>query len=221
MQAKDNAEPALARLCETYREPLLGYLRRTGYDYHAAADHLQGFFEQLLRRRFLENVGREKGKFRTFLICSLKNYLRDQHERESAAKRGGGQRIESLDETDANGAPIYQTVDACPTPDVEFDRAWAKLLIANALTQLECECGHAGKGALFAALRPCLQAEPGSASYQQVGQRLGMAEGAVKVAAHRLRGRLAVLLRGAVMQTIDDEQDWREELGYLISLFGR
>ena len=157
------------------------------------SDHLQSFFEQLLRRNFLENVGREKGRFRTFLICSLKHYLRDQRQKEMATKRGGGQQLQSLEAADTEGRPLCQPAAAGPAPDVEFDRAWARLLLSKALGQLEQECVQAGKGALFAALRPCIQADPAALGYAAIGQRLGMTEGAVKVAVHRLKARLGAV----------------------------
>jgi len=219
-QAKIEGEPALSELCVTYQGPLLRYLRNLGYDQDSAADHLQGFFEQLFRRRFLENLGSEKGRFRTFLICSLKNYLRDHHDRKSAAKRGGGGYIGSLEETTEDGGPIHQPAWDGPAPDVEFDRAWARHLLARVMKQLESECEQAGKAPLFLAVCPNLQAEVGAPSYEQIGQRLGISEGAVKVAVHRLKGRLAVLVRTEIMRTVGGDQEWQEEMRYLMGLFG-
>jgi RNA polymerase sigma-70 factor (ECF subfamily) len=205
---REDGDAALSRLLPAYRGPLFGFLQSLGYDYHTASDHLQSFFEHLLRRSFLENVGREKGRFRTFLICSLKHYLRDQWQREVATKRGGGRYIESLEAADSEGKPLRQAAAAGPSPDVEFDRAWARRLLSKALDQLEQECVQAGRGALFMALRQCIQADPGAPSYLAVGQRLGMTEGAVKVAVHRLKGRLGQLVRDEVMQTVEGKEEW-------------
>lgn len=221
LKAKEDGGPALSTLCSAYRGPLFGFLQSLGYDYHAASDHLQGFFETLLRRNFLEGVGREKGRFRTFLICSLKNYLRDQRLKEMAVKRGGDQAVESLDATDTEGRPLWQPAAAGASPEVEFDRVWARLLLRKALDRLELECAQAGKGEVFEALRPSIQADPAAASYLAIGQQLGMTEGAVKVAVHRLKGRLGHLVRDEVMQTVEGREEWREELRYLISLFGQ
>jgi RNA polymerase sigma factor (sigma-70 family) len=219
--AKGKAEPALARLYESYREPLLNHLGGLGYNQDEASDHVQGFFAHLLRRDFLENVGQGKGKFRSFLLGSLKHYLHDQWDRQHALKRGGGTPTQSLDEADEDGAPIIQPPDDHAAPDVEFDRSWANAVVSNALSQVERECRDLGKADLFAALQPMLNAEPDGATYEEIGQRLGMSEAAVKVAAHRLRSRLGVLIREEVRQTVSNEQDLGEELRYLISLFGR
>ncbi|HOX55696.1 MAG TPA: sigma-70 family RNA polymerase sigma factor [Candidatus Paceibacterota bacterium] len=221
LQAKGKMQPGLAKLCAMYREPLLTHLRSLGYGHHDASDYVQGFFADLLRRDFLNNVEREKGKFRSFLLCSLKNYLHDQWDRQQALKRGGGVCVKSLDEEDEDGQPVVEPPDHHTGPDIEFDRAWANAVVARALSRTEQECRESGKGELFAALQPMLNAEPDGATYAEIGQRFGMSEGAVKVAAHRLRSRLGALIRDEVRETVSNERELEEELRYLIELFAQ
>lgn len=219
LRAREKSESALAALCETYRRPLLTWLRIQGYAPEQAEDAVQGFFAHILSRAFLENVAREKGSFRTFLLRCLKNYLRDEYHRQTAAKRGGTHAPLSLDETDGEGQKVREPAANGAAPDREFDRAWAKAVIANALIRLEAEYASQGNSALCAELKPAMSVDDNAPSYAQIASRLGMSEGAVKVAAHRMRNRLATIIRNEVSQTVANESDLEEEVRYLIQLF--
>ncbi len=221
LRARDQSGAALETLCQSYRRPLLVWLRSRAKSPSDADDLVQGFFAHLLKRNFLRNVSREKGKFRTFLLKSLKRYLRDEYDKESAIKRGGGRIPESLEETDGMGTPVHQPAADGEAPDREYDRAWALTVLANALRQLELECARAGHEALCAALQPVMFADETASSYRQIGESLGMSEGSVKVAAHRIRTRLKGLIREEVLQTVADEAQLSQEIRYLINLFGR
>jgi RNA polymerase sigma factor (sigma-70 family) len=218
--ARDSSGAALGKLCESYRQPLLVWLKNRNYTSHDAEDLLQGFFLQLLDRNFLNSVAQDKGKFRTFLLKCLKNYLNDQHDKFSAAKRGAGKALASLDET-ADGLRVYEPAGHEASPDLEYDRAWARTVLRNAVTRLERDCARQGHQALYSALQPVMLADENAAPYREIGQTLGMTETAVKTAAHRIRIRLRGLIREEVLHTITNEQDLEQEVRYLIELFAR
>ncbi len=221
LQARDQSETALNSLCADYREPLIVWLRCRQYPEHDAKDLVQGFFAHLLTRDFLANVSPDKGRFRTFLLTSFKHYICDQHDKASAGKRGGGQRVESLEETDGQGQHLHEPSTPGAGPDLEYDRAWARTVLANALRRLEAQYDNRGNLALCSALEPVIFADETAFPYRNIGAGLGMSEGAVKVAVHRIRAELRELVRDEVLQTVACEQDWEQEVRYLISLFGR
>jgi RNA polymerase sigma-70 factor (ECF subfamily) len=221
LRAKDKSEAALDSLFGQYRGPLLIWLLRQGYTGPDAEDVLHGFMHSLLHREALSGVASENGKFRTFLLKCLKNYLRDEHDRAIAAKRGGGRAVESLDQTDETGRIIHEPASDDPAPDVEYDRAWAESVLANSLRRLQDETGVQGHAALYAAIEPVMFCDDTASPYREIGVKLGMSEGAVKMAASRIRTRLKGLVREQIMQTVANEQDWQEEVRYLIQLFAR
>ena len=220
-RAQDKSEIALNSLFSSYRDPLLVWLRARNYSHHDAEDLVQGFFASLLRHDFLKKLSREKGRFRSFLITSLKNYLNDVRDKANAGKRGGGHSPDSLQETDDQGQPLHDPASSSATPDVEFDRAWAQAVLAKSLRQLQSECARTGHAALAAALEPVMFADETAAPYREIGERLGMSENALSTAAHRLRTRLRGILRDEILQTVDNEADFQDELNYLRSLFGK
>jgi RNA polymerase sigma factor (sigma-70 family) len=221
LRARDQSEAAMARLFDQYREPLLVWLRMQGCSQPDAEDLLHGFLEGMLRRQAFRDVASEKGRFRTFLIKCLKNHVRDELDKKMAAKRGGGQAIASLDQTDGQGTAINQPASVDATPDLEYDRAWAKSVLDNSFRKLEEECARQRQPALYAALEPVIFCDDTASPYREIGAGLGMSEAAVKMAASRVRARLRELVREEVMQTVANQQDWQEEVRYLIQLFGR
>ena len=220
-RAQDNSETARDSLFASYRNPLLVWLKANNYSHHDAEDLVQGFFVSLLRHDFLKQLTPEKGRFRSFLKQSLKNYLNDMRDKQNALKRGGGQTPDSLQETDDQGQPLHDPAASAATPDVEFDRAWAQAVLANSLRQLQTECARTGHAALCAALESAMFADETAAPYREIAGRLGMTEGAVAVAAHRIRARLRAILREEILQTVDNEADFQDELNYLRSLLGK
>jgi RNA polymerase sigma factor (sigma-70 family) len=220
-RAQHNSATALNHLFVQYREPMIVHLLGKQHTRDEAEESVQGFCVHLLKKDFLVNVAEQKGKFRTFLLTALNNYLRDQIDHARAIKRGEGRVPESLDEVDADGVPNLSPVSPGLTADLEYDKAWAQTVLRNSLRRLEEESTHSGHGSLCRALEPVLFDDETSPSYREVAAQLGMTEGAVKVAAHRLRQRLRGLIREEIMQTVCDEAELEEELAYLISLFGR
>jgi DNA-directed RNA polymerase specialized sigma24 family protein len=209
----------MAAVYDAYREPLVLYLLCLGHKPEDAADLLQGFFADLLRRDAPRGISPRKGRFRTFLITALKNYLSDQRDRLNAMKRGGGQTPLSVDELLARGGIDRALVDR-KGPDWAYDKAWANAVLKAALSQLESEMARADKSPLFAALAPVLYQDTGTAPYREIAARLRTTEGAVKMAAKRVRDRLGVLIRQHVQATVADSRELEAELGYLIELLG-
>jgi RNA polymerase sigma-70 factor (ECF subfamily) len=202
---------ALATLCETYWYPLYAFTRREGYSPEQAEDLTQGFFERFLEKNYLGDVRRERGKFRSFLLASLKHYLSNQRDRDRALKRGGGKPILSLD---AELAESQYRLDPGHdlTPDKVFERRWAMALLDRVLRRLQEEQEAAGKGEQFARLSSHLTRERGGESYREVAEHLGMTEGAVKVAVHRLRRRFRKVLREEISETVAGEDQIDEEI---------
>jgi RNA polymerase sigma-70 factor (ECF subfamily) len=218
-RARNQSSRALNELFTLYRQPLLSYLAARGYGHQDAEELVQGFCAHLLERDFLANVTPVKGRFRTFLLTSLQNYLRDEHDRVTARKRGRGRVPLSLDETGENHERLHTPVAPTPTADRAFDQAWARTVLDRALRGLARECASTGHGPLLEALEPALFADETSPSYRQIAQRFGMTEGAVKTAAYRFRARLNGLIREEILQTVRSAAEWKDEVRYLISLF--
>ena len=211
------ADEALERLCRTYWWPLYGFVRRNGYQPEEAQDLTQGFFAVLLERRDLDVVRSEKGRLRSYLLVSLKNFLAKAHRREMATKRGEGRALVSLDELLAReraGAELSDNL----TADRVYERRWALTLLEQVLTRLENEYKRAGNAQLFECLEEFLSDEPGHRSHAEIALQLGMTENAVKQAFHRLRRRYRELLRDEIAQTVSVPGDVEDELRHFISV---
>jgi RNA polymerase sigma factor (sigma-70 family) len=209
------ASQALATLCENYWFPLYAFVRRAGYSAEDAQDLTQEFFARLLAQRFLTNVDRQKGRFRSFLLATLKHFLADQWDRDHAQKRGGRQTIISFDSLDAETRYRLEPASNL-TPEKMFEKQWALSLLEQVLSRLHAEMVALGNSELFEALKDALTGVR-SGTYAALGAELGMSEGAVKVAAHRLRRRYRDLLREEIAQTVASAEEIDEEIRYLLS----
>ncbi len=205
------SDVALATLCETYWYPLYAYVRRQGHDSVEAQDLTQGFFARLLEKEYLRQVHRERGRFRSFLLTSLKHYLLNEWDRDRAAKRGGGRRQFRLDfET---GESRYRLEPAEEeTPESIFEKQWALALLSRVQDALREEFRAVGKEDHFDRLSVWLTGETKSTSYCELAVGLGTTEGAVKVAVHRLRKRFRERLREEIAQTVASEADIDDEI---------
>jgi RNA polymerase sigma factor (sigma-70 family) len=211
------ADEALEKLCRTYWWPLYGFVRRQGYGPEEAQDLTQGFFMLLLERRDLDVVRREKGRLRSYLLVSLKNFLAKARRRELTLKRGEGQPLVSLEDLLARERADLEPADSL-TADRIYERRWALTLLDQVLTRLESEYRSAGNAKLFDCLKEFLSDEPGRRSQAEVAAERGMTENAVKQAFHRLRQRYRQLLRDEIAQTVAVPGDVEDELRHFISV---
>jgi RNA polymerase sigma factor (sigma-70 family) len=212
------SDGALEELCRTYWFPLYAYVRRRGHSKADAEDLTQSFFARLLEKKFLKNLDGEKGKFRAFLLAALKHFLANEWDKSQAQKRGGGAANLSLDwQTADTKFQVAATNE--PSPDQAFDREWALALLAKVIGRLQKECEAEGKAKLFEQLKIFLMAGKRETAQSGVAQTLGMEEGAVRVAVHRLRKRYRALLRDEIAQTLADESQVDEEMRALFGAF--
>src|SRR6202171_4425123 len=195
------AEAALEKLCRAYWWPLYGFVRRQGHSPEEAQDLTQGFFAMLLERRDFESVRREKGRLRSYLLVSLKNFLAKAHRREMAVKQGEGQSLVPLDELLARERADLEPAHTL-SADKIYERRWALTLLEQVLARLEDEYRVAGNAPLFEQLKELLADEPGRPSQADIAHGLGMTENAVKQAFHRLRQRYRELLNEEIANTV-------------------
>jgi RNA polymerase sigma factor (sigma-70 family) len=210
-----HAARAMSELCRTYWYPLYAFLRRKGHEAHEAEDLTQEFFTRLLAPHFLDNIDRRKGKFRSFLLASLKHFVSDERDRATAQKRGGGRAVVSLDSLDAETRYRLEPAQDL-TPEKMFDKQWALSVLEQVLSRLRAELIAEGKERAFEALKGVLTGVRGG-NYAAVAAELGVSEGAVKVAAHRLRRRYRALLREEIAQTVAGPEEVEDEIRYLLA----
>jgi RNA polymerase sigma-70 factor (ECF subfamily) len=216
--ASPQAARALEELCRTYWYPLYAYVRRRGYDSHEAEDLTQEFFARLLAKNYLADVDREKGKFRSFLLASLKHFLANEWDRAQAKKRGGSHTHVSLDARLAETRYRSEAADEL-SADKLLDRQWAIALLEQVLARLSAEYTAADKGEVFEQLKNSLTGTKDSIPYVTVASKLGTTEGAVKVAVHRLRQRYRKLLREEIAHTVASPAEIDEEIRHLFAAF--
>jgi RNA polymerase sigma factor (sigma-70 family) len=210
------AKAALSDLCAAYYAPVFAFVRRNAPDEDSARDLTQEFFARLLAGGGIDTVDPQRGRFRSFLLGAVKHFLSDMRDHDRRLKRGAGQPIESLDaETDTT--PGLQAPELKATaPDREFDHKWALTLLDRALAAMAREYNEAGNAAHFEALKPWLSGDAGNLSQAQAACQLGINEGAVKVAIHRLRRRLRDVIKHEISQTVRDRADIDREMHDLL-----
>ena len=221
MMAQHRSSPdgreAFARLCEKYWYPLYAHARRLEPDAHTAMDLTQGFFEKALEKNYIADVDPARGRFRTFLLTSFTNYIRNEWDKTQTIKRGGGTNLLSLDSAELERRYLQEPADS-QTPQQMFDRTWAETLLGRVLTELENEYKESGRGEVFAELKQFLIAgttEP----YGEVSKRLGMTASATKTAVHRLRSRYRERLCAEVVDTTTDGNHVDDEIRCLFNAF--
>jgi RNA polymerase sigma-70 factor (ECF subfamily) len=213
------ARAALEQLCRAYWHPLYHFVRRRGYGPEDAQDLTQGFFARLLEHHAVASASRERGRFRSFLPGSLKNFLADEWDKAQAQKRGGG-RVLPLDFAEEESR-LDQTQVESVTPETAYERRWAIALLEQVYQRLEAEFRQQGRAEHFAALRVALAGERGAVPYAELGRRLGMTEAAVKMAVKRLRQRYRELLRETIADTVSEAGEIDDELRYLQQILAR
>lgn len=218
--SEGEARAALERLCSIYWQPLYSFVRHRGWDPEEARDLTQAYFAELLAKDFLADVDAAKGRFRSFLFASMRNFLAHQRDRAATLKRGGGATTLSLDLEGAEASYALQA-GAAMTPEEVFERRWAMTVLARAMGRLREEQTAAGKAQQFGALRPYLTSIEPQVPYREVAAGLGMTEGAVKVAVHRMRRRFGQCLRRELEETVATPGDIDDELRHLLAVLRR
>ncbi|MCW5550754.1 MAG: sigma-70 family RNA polymerase sigma factor [Verrucomicrobiae bacterium] len=214
------AADALEQLCRTYWYPLYAFLRREGRSPHDAQDLTQEFFARLLQRNFLEKVGPLKGKFRSFLLAALRNFVCDEWDKARAEKRGGGQTFISLDDHHAEEMYLHEP-DPGTSAEQVFEQRWALILLGRALARLREEFIPAGRMDEFDQLKVFLSTPTRDGAYDTVAAKLGLAADTVAVKVHRLRQRYGELIRAEIADTVANPADVEEELQCLFNAVGR
>ena len=210
------AKAALSDLCAAYYAPVFAFIRRSALNEDVARDLTQEFFARLLARQGIDHVDRERGRFRSFLLGAVKHFLADMRDQAHRQKRGAGRSLASI-ESETDSSPGLQLADPkVPSPDREFDRKWALTLLDRVLALLAQEHEVSGRGDHFETLKPWLTGDTEGISQAEAAIKLGMNEGAVKVAIHRLRRRFRELMKNEIGRTVSDGAQVDAELHYLL-----
>jgi RNA polymerase sigma factor (sigma-70 family) len=211
------AQAALASLCQAYWYPLYAYVRRRGYDAPDAQDLTQEFFARLLQQHWLQQADQRRGKFRTFLLSALSHFLANEWDKAQARKRGGGVQFVPIQLGSAETKYGMEPLDPA-TPEHCYERRWAVTLLEHVLTRLQEEHQAQDKLVLFEALKPCLAGDREAQPYRSLASTLGISEGAVKVAVHRMRQRYRQLLREEIANTVASPEEVEEEMRHLFAV---
>jgi RNA polymerase sigma factor (sigma-70 family) len=213
--ADSKRQRALEELAQIYWFPLYAFVRRQGQSPETAEDLTQEFFSRLIEKHSLRHVDPSKGKFRSFLLASLKHFLGNDYDKAQAQKRGGRRKVVALDALNAEARYAIEPVDEM-TPERLFEQRWAWAVLDQVLLRLREQYTAKGQVALFEALKGALLQRPVAGQYADVAHKLGMNQGAVVVAAHRLRGRNRKLLRDEIAQTVAEPGLVDAEVTYLL-----
>jgi RNA polymerase sigma-70 factor (ECF subfamily) len=213
-----DAQRALATLCDAYWYPLYAYVRRQGRGAHDAQDLTQEFFARLIGKDWLGGVAPERGKFRAWLLASMKHFLANEWDKSRARKRGGGAAVISID--DATAETRYAREPAVhDDAELLYDRRWALTLIERAMARLREEFAAADKLPLFDAIKGTLTGD--APAYVEIARALQSTEGAVKVAVHRLRERYREIIRVEIAETVGTPAEVEDELRHLLAVLSR
>jgi RNA polymerase sigma-70 factor (ECF subfamily) len=219
LNARDPASPqasqALEKLCRSYWYPLYAFVRRQGRDEATAKDLTQGFFAKLLEKNYLAAVHPDKGRFRNFLLASIKHFIADEWDKARALKRGGGNTVISLDETTGEARYRHEPIEALDAEKL-YERRWALTLLEQARERLKEEYRTAGKAALYERLQLFESGDKDTPACAAVAPALGLSESGLRTAVHRMRRRYGELVREEVAQTVSRPAEVDEEIRYLI-----
>lgn len=212
-----HARQALEQLCRTYWRPINAFIRRRGHPAQDSQDLTQEFFARLLAGDSLDRVNPSKGRFRTFLLAALKHFLANEWDKAQTLKRGSAFTFVPVNTTDTEAGIGSNPASREPGPDQAFDRQWALTLLDRVLTRLQEEHQATGRGLMFEGLKDTLTRDRQGLPYATVASQLGMTEGAVKVAVHRLRLRYRELLRQEIAVTVENSAEVETELRELFA----
>ena len=212
-------QKALSELCELYWPPIYAFIRSKGNSPHDAEDLAQGFFASVLARQDIGKTDASKGKLRSFFLASVKNYMANEHRKNTRQKRGSGQAVLSLNLDEAETRFHVPEPRDDNSPDKVYQQQWVMTLLSHVLENLGTRYEKDGKGELFKALKPALTPGAPMAPYSELAPTLGLSESALKVAVHRLKQRYGTLLRETIADTLGPDEDPEEELGQLMTVF--
>jgi len=210
------SKEALETLCQRYWYPVYAYIRSRGNSRDQAEDLTQGFFAQFLEKGYIKQASADRGRFRSFLLVAVKNYLANEWDRQQALKRGGGAKVLSLDFEQADGRYSLEPVDTT-SPAELYERRWALTQLDRTLDELRKEMRSAGVEQRFERLKEVLTGDSSGTSYREIAEELEMSESAVKVTVHRMRRRFGELLRELVGETLDKPEEVDSEIRYLFA----
>jgi RNA polymerase sigma factor (sigma-70 family) len=212
------ARAALASLCESYWYPVYAFIRRRGHSPADAEDLTQGYFARFLEKGYARQVDPDRGRFRAFLLTSVRNFLHNERAHARALKRGGGRKMLSLDAASVEGRFETASLEKT-TPEAAYEQAWAESVLSRALERLERSLRRTDRDR-YPLLRAFLTGREPSEPYSRLAERWGVAESSVRVAVHGLRKRFGHVLREEVRQTVKDDADVDDELRHLLAVLG-
>lgn len=215
----EEARLALALLCEAYWYPVYAYIRRQGSPAADAEDLTQGYFARFLEKGYVRDVHREHGRFRSFLLVSVRHFLSNERDRERALKRGGGRRLLSLDTATGEGRLLAEPRDPA-TPETLFERSWAQTVVDRVHERLQQEAVRRGSTERLDRLRPFLAGMEPEGTYPAIAREWNVSESAVRVALHRLRRRFGTILREEIGRTVESPAEIEDEIRHLLGLLG-
>lgn len=215
-----DAQAALTRLCQAYWLPIYAFIRKRGHSPEQAEDLVQDFFGGFLEKNYVAKAARERGRFRSFLMSSVENFLHNVHARNQARKRGGGIPLLSLNGQDAESCYLAEPTDESD-PAKAFEQRWASTVLQTVLQRLRNEFDESGRGELFEALHAHLWGDDECVPYPQLAERFGLTIANVKTTAYRLRQRYRELLREEIAHTISQPGEIDEEIRYLMKVVSR
>ncbi len=214
--AEEVARKALEDLCACYWPPLYAYVRSRGFSVEESKDLTQGFFTRVIEKRVLDHARPERGKFRSFLLASMKNFIANEWTREHTAKRGGTAPVFSLDGLGADNLAALE--GGIQPPDRAYEVHWARTVLERAFTALKSEYADGRKQERFNLLRDYVTANPQRVPYKELAANLGMSIEALRIAVFRLRARYGELIRKEIAETLGPDDDLEEEIRYLLSV---
>ena len=207
------SQQALEVLCQNYREPILTFIKSSGYQIHDAQDLTQQFFLYILTNNTLIHAQSKRGKFRTFLLSCLKNFLINQHKHRNRLKRGGSYQFIGYETNNPSSEPAECQQSS---PEFCYDKRWAETVVENALTKLEQEWRRDNKP--FDLLKGYLTHTDKSVSFAKRAKEIGVSKAALKSAVHRMRQRYGHLVKEEVTSTVSHPDDITDELRHLLNM---
>jgi hypothetical protein len=212
----EDGRKALADLCDAYYEPIVAYLRSVFRDVDAAREMSHAFFAEMLAGGTIHTADRERGRFRSYLLGSVKHFVSRQWEMQRSLKRGAGLEAVCMDDQGVAEVQDGRVI----SPDAAFDRQWAMTMLERSLEALRLHCQAEGKGVFFDQVRPMLTGDSAYGDQGAVAAACGMSIEALRVAVHRLKKRLRQCVKAEIAGTLDDAAEVKDEMQILFEALG-